>query len=310
MTEIEYGTLEFALWLLLAVAVGFAVGWMLRKWWLDRKETGRIEEIQREAAEKEGALQAELDEYRSQTESLSRDMDLRSADLDRTKVQLADRDETIAALEADAAGAKNDVAQLEAKVEDRESTIAALRADAEKESAQIAVLRSELESERRQNEGLEDRAASLSDVQAQITGLERDLEEVRRQRGELITKLDALEAEHAESSMLVPGADADTAADLPDREVAVAKVAEIAARTRGTGPTVDDDLKRIRGVGPKLEKLLKSMDITSFAQVANFTADDIQYVTAALDAFPGRIERDDWMASAATEHSRKYGGPV
>ena len=49
------------------------------------------------------------------------------------------------------------------------------------------------------------------------------------------------------------------------------------------------------------------MDVTSFRQVANFTLDDIQYVTAALDAFPGRIERDDWMGSAADEHVKKYG---
>ena len=90
----------------------------------------------------------------------------------------------------------------------------------------------------------------------------------------------------------------------------MAKVAEIATRTRGTGPVVDDDLKKIHGVGPKLERLLKSMDITSFRQVANFTAEDIQYVTAALDAFPGRIERDDWMSSAADQHMQKYGEPA
>ncbi len=56
--------------------------------------------------------------------------------------------------------------------------------------------------------------------------------------------------------------------------------------------------------------LLKSMGITSFRQVANFTAEDVQYVTAALDAFPGRIERDDWMSSAAEEHSKKYTEPA
>jgi predicted flap endonuclease-1-like 5' DNA nuclease len=33
-------------------------------------------------------------------------------------------------------------------------------------------------------------------------------------------------------------------------------------------------------------------------------------VTAALDAFPGRIERDDWMSSAAEQHQSKYGEPA
>ena len=44
--------------------------------------------------------------------------------------------------------------------------------------------------------------------------------------------------------------------------------------------------------------------------IANFEADDIAYVTAALDAFKGRIERDDWMGSAAAEHLKKYGEPA
>ena len=101
--------------------------------------------------------------------------------------------------------------------------------------------------------------------------------------------------------------------ELPDKETATAMMAEIATRTRGTGRRVEDDLKLIHGVGPKLDGLLKSMDITSYRQVALFTSDDIAYVTAALDAFPGRIERDDWMSSAAEQHELKYGdstGPV
>ena len=98
--------------------------------------------------------------------------------------------------------------------------------------------------------------------------------------------------------------------DGPSRDDAVAAMAEVAARTAGTGPRVDDDLKKIHGVGPKLERLLKQMGITSFAQVARFEANDIATVTAALDAFPGRIERDDWMSSAAEEHEKKYGESV
>ncbi len=93
----------------------------------------------------------------------------------------------------------------------------------------------------------------------------------------------------------------------PDRETAIMQVAEIAARARGAHARVDDDLKLIHGVGPKLERLLKSMDITSFRQVSRFEPDDVAYVTAALDAFPGRIERDDWMSSAAEHHRAKYG---
>ena len=84
-------------------------------------------------------------------------------------------------------------------------------------------------------------------------------------------------------------------------------MAEIARRTAGEGPVSDDDLKRVKGIGPKIEGILKGLGITSFQQIARFEQDDIAYVSAALDAFPGRIERDDWMGKAAALHREKYG---
>ncbi|MCL1906307.1 MAG: hypothetical protein FWG08_00015 [Propionibacteriaceae bacterium] len=85
------------------------------------------------------------------------------------------------------------------------------------------------------------------------------------------------------------------------------RVKAIAERTAGKGPVAKDDLRKIHGVGDVLSKLLKSMGITSFRQVANFTAEDVEAVEAALDCFPGRVTRDDWMSSAREEHEKKYG---
>ena len=70
---------------------------------------------------------------------------------------------------------------------------------------------------------------------------------------------------------------------------------------------ISDDLVRIHGVGPKIARLLVSMDITSFRQVARFTAEDVSVVNDALEVFPGRIERDDWMSSARELHTEVYG---
>lgn len=58
-----------------------------------------------------------------------------------------------------------------------------------------------------------------------------------------------------------------------------------------------DDLKKISGVGPVLEKKLNALGITQYAQVAAFSADDIAKVDDAL-SFKGRIERDDWIGQA------------
>ena len=85
------------------------------------------------------------------------------------------------------------------------------------------------------------------------------------------------------------------------------RVAEIATRTAGGLTPPHDDLVRIHGVGPKIARLLTSMGITSFRQVARFSADDVATVNEALEVFPGRIERDDWMSSARELHREVYG---
>ncbi|MBW4707906.1 hypothetical protein KX928_08920 [Roseobacter sp. YSTF-M11] len=58
-----------------------------------------------------------------------------------------------------------------------------------------------------------------------------------------------------------------------------------------------DDLKRINGVGPKLEETLNSLGIWHFDQVASLTKTDIAWVDERL-RFKGRIERDDWVGQA------------
>lgn len=59
-----------------------------------------------------------------------------------------------------------------------------------------------------------------------------------------------------------------------------------------------DDLKKIKGIGPKLEKLLNSLGVTSYAQIAAWDEAEIDRIDAQLGTFQGRIRRDDWPAQA------------
>ena len=59
-----------------------------------------------------------------------------------------------------------------------------------------------------------------------------------------------------------------------------------------------DDLKKISGVGPFIEKKLNSIGIYTFDQISKFTKDDIDTVTQLIQFFPGRIERDNWKDQA------------
>ncbi len=58
-----------------------------------------------------------------------------------------------------------------------------------------------------------------------------------------------------------------------------------------------DDLKKISGIGPKLEMLLNENGIFNYSQIANLKEQEIQELDERL-SFKGRIERDDWVMQA------------
>lgn len=62
-------------------------------------------------------------------------------------------------------------------------------------------------------------------------------------------------------------------------------------------PADADDLKRIKGVGPVIEKTLNGLGIYQFKQVAAFTRDNITWVDKYI-SFPGRIDREEWVSQA------------
>lgn len=59
-----------------------------------------------------------------------------------------------------------------------------------------------------------------------------------------------------------------------------------------------DDLKLIKGVGPKLEEMLHGMGFYHFDQIAEWTASEIAWVDENLEGFKGRVTRDEWVAQA------------
>lgn len=63
---------------------------------------------------------------------------------------------------------------------------------------------------------------------------------------------------------------------------------------RGGSP---DDLKRIKGVGPKIEGILNEMGIHHFDQIAAWSEEDVARVDDHLN-FRGRIAREDWIGQA------------
>ena len=59
-----------------------------------------------------------------------------------------------------------------------------------------------------------------------------------------------------------------------------------------------DDLKKIKGVGPKMEQMLNGMGIWHYSQVASWGPTEVAWVDDNLEGFKGRVTRDEWVRQA------------
>ncbi|TGR26044.1 MULTISPECIES: NADH-quinone oxidoreductase subunit E [unclassified Mesorhizobium] len=88
----------------------------------------------------------------------------------------------------------------------------------------------------------------------------------------------------------------------PEAKVPAAKPAKpsLEDKNRPAGidrPAAVDDLKLISGVGPKIEGILHTLGVFTFAQVASWKKAEREWVDGYL-SFQGRIDRDNWVAQA------------
>lgn len=93
-----------------------------------------------------------------------------------------------------------------------------------------------------------------------------------------------------------------TAFKAPEVKIPAAKPAKPSLKDKNRPAGIDrpvavDDLKLISGVGPKIEGILHTLGIFTFAQVASWKKAERDWMDGYL-AFSGRIDRDDWVGQA------------
>lgn len=148
--------------------------------------------------------------------------------------------------------------------------------------------------------------------------LRRDLEACQAKHTEKDARIAALKAEAARAiAPAVAEASVDAASIDYDGDGVIEGANEGVkpeALTEARGG-VADDLKQIKGIGPKLEKLCNSLGFYYFDQIANWTPDEEAWVDANLEGFKGRVSRDTWIAQAKvlatgeeTEFSKRVEG--
>jgi predicted flap endonuclease-1-like 5' DNA nuclease len=188
-------------------------------------------------------------------------------------------------------------------------------------------LRGELDSLR----GDLDRTRSERDrLRADTDRLKGELDACGRARADLESKLRATPAEAGTSKAAAPAPAALTStsssaasmAAKPGPKAAGAK--KPAAKTAAPKPAAKkatapkavsgkaDNLRRLIGIGPVNEKLLKGQGVTTYAQIAAWTEADVKRIEEVLN-FDGRIAREKWIEQAKllaagneTEFARQF----
>ena len=173
-----------------------------------------------------------------------------------------------------------------------------------------------IETERVLTDSCEEKDAIINDLRAQLR-----LSENRAQKAPVVQLDQSVKIKELEAELAQVKTESQGTADLENQvrehqltidayrsklrstknELLTQSIRPTAADTDDI-PTLSDpgpdDLKLIKGVGPKIEKMLNDLGIYKFSQIAAWTKADIDMISDKLGSFQDRIERDDWVKKA------------
>ena len=340
---------DILLCLFLAALLGISIGWFVRGLRAARLGAREADELRRSLedvrAQLQGAEASRTEETRrlaglqASVESARQEADVRQRQLAETQ---AARD----GAQKDAAAARAEVLMLSSRLKAAQASSDSLRGNSE--AAQAArshtearlaeaeggrdALRRELELVKAAQPSsaasdatrqrldtlratLQAAEAGWDSARAQAEMASQELHTTRLQLAESETDREALAARlvEAQSLLLELRSKLDSQSELVPPPAA-AEPPATAASKRPSPPRVptdngQDDLQRIRGIGPVLEHKLHQFGIHRYAQIASWTREDVRTMSERLPGFRNRIVRDRWTAAARRLHLAKYGSP-
>lgn len=281
--------------LLVAGLLGLLLGWYLT----------RIG-----ATSARSALQARLKNAEQDVRALRSEVDVAvnargSAEAEQQR--MADELAALQASSRDAAVDANALADLRARLKQAGDDVQSLRSELDA----AAKLRGSTEAERQR---LADELAALKADAAdpdELAGLRARLaqaeEDARLLRSELEAAVEtraSAEAEHrrladelAAIQGLQDGQAGEAAATEPTPRILAAVAQAAASLAQDNAGAEPDDLRQIKGIGPKIADSLDRLGVQRLEQIAAWTPADVARVNEQL-RFKGRIEREEWISQA------------
>jgi len=213
--------------------------------------------------------------------------------------KLNQKKEKISLLEKELRFLQKDLQRTEVELLDRENKVKILQADITVQAHRIKHLETENTNSTTHLPKPADPKSGAVDEE-KFNRLTERYHNVLREREQLIDQLEECKRGEAEK-VLVITQQQNYFEKLRD------KAAEINFDIIGRANDDEkDDLQLIKGIGPFIEKKLNALGIFTFAQIAKFDAEIAENVNDAIEFFPGRIARDDWQGQAKTLMKKYY----
>lgn len=197
--------------------------------------------------------------------------------LEETIVSYSSTNDASAALEADLETANETIANLHTKITDLQNNISEYK-------AMVVNLQSAGDDGKAAN-------ARIAVLEGKIIGLNEQLDITK----EALADCHAAKAE-LQAAVIMSSPDDESEISVEDAKVAVAKALNTYIGT--ASPDEKNDLTKIKGIGEFIESKLNELGIYTFRQIANFDDAVVSNVTHAIEFFPGRIQRDEWIPQA------------
>ena len=282
--------------IILAFLLGF-----LGSWWLNNS---KLRETTLELEKKSADLAASNAERSRVTEELS----LREADLSRRNFELEESRTARHLLEEEISRSKQALGNAVQDFEKADATATQYRHTIEDLNDQIIGLKTRIaqllvqkgDKEPAPGHGAEKNPETsrtlignfaegrLSEIEQRLRRLEQNKEQARLPKPEPVA-----------SSRSLSSLTENTEEEEEEEEIFLpANFALQPTEATSRSALISDDLSRINGIGPFLQKKLNEIGVFSFVDISNWNEARIAEVTREIEFFEGRIQKDDWVGQA------------
>jgi predicted flap endonuclease-1-like 5' DNA nuclease len=257
-----------------------------------RDKLTRLQQNMQSEAQESGDRDDEVERLRQTAATLKKALDNKREQLEQARTVIGRLEEQLAAEESDEASSNNEIDLLRIERDELSARVRRLQlptGPAVEEQGDSETLREKL-GETREN---------LAAREHRIRDLERQLEQHELQQKELEATIDSWKRRISPLSRQL-----QLQRELIRRLRAGDSAAVDAAPEEAGEP---DELQRIRGIGPALERRLNAQGIFRYEQIALLGEDELQGLADKLAISPALPLRDNWVARSQRLYEEKIG---